>query len=62
MRFGTIPLLLKDIISQCHNHPSHQKFFNLMVLYQLQDLIITLHVMDQFKQFLYQMKGENSRI
>ena len=31
-------------------------------LYQLQDLIGTLHVMDQFKHFLYRMKGENLRI
>ena len=32
------------------------------ILYQLQDLIVTMHVIDQFKHFLYQMKGENLRI
>ena len=34
----------------------------LYILYQLQDLIETLHVIDQFKHFLYQMKGDNLRI
>ena len=36
--------------------------FYLIILYQLQNLIVTLHVIGQFEHFWHQMKGENLRI
>ena len=49
-------------MSEIYGYFKRKNALLLVVLYQLQDLIVTLDVMLQFEQFLHQIKAVNSRI